>query len=111
MAQVAVHSKTVVLLLLIYCLLLLPLWEYVFVLCFVLCYFVSFSGFAIILMERRELVALLCVSSWCLVVVVWLFLAMPRICLQFVIVVFPDHTQLLLLIRSIFKRQRVFFYY
>ena len=23
---------------------------------------------------------------------VWLFLAMPRVCLQFVIVVFPDHT-------------------
>ena len=29
------------------------------------------------------------------VIVVWLFLAMPRVCLQFVIVVFPDHTHLL----------------
>ena len=35
------------------------------------------SSFAIILMEKRELVALLSSSSWCLVIVVWLFLAMP----------------------------------
>ena len=33
-------------------------------------------------------------SSWCLVIVVWLFLTMPRVCLQFVIVVFSDHTHL-----------------
>ena len=38
---------------------------------------------------------LLCLSSWCLVIVVWLFLTMPRVCLQFVIVVFPDHTHLI----------------
>ena len=50
------------------------------------------SSFAIILMEKRELVALLSLSSWCLVIVVWLFLAVPCVCLQFVIVVFPDHT-------------------
>ena len=50
------------------------------------------SSFAIILMGKRELVALLSLSSWCLVIVVWLFLAVPWICLQFVIVVFPDHT-------------------
>ena len=31
-------------------------------------------------------------SSWCLVIVLWLFLAVPWVCLQFVIVVFPDHT-------------------
>ena len=30
-----------------------------------------------------------------LVIVVWLFLAVPWVCLQFVIVVFPDHTHLL----------------
>ena len=43
---------------------------------------------------KRELVALLSLSSWCLVIefVVWLFLAVPLVCLQFVIVVFPDHT-------------------
>ena len=53
------------------------------------------SGFAIILMGKRELVALLSLSSWCLVIVVWLFLAVPWVCLQFVIVVFPNHTHLL----------------
>ena len=50
------------------------------------------SSFAIILMRMRELVALLSLSSWCLMIVVWLFLAVPWICLQFVIVVFSDHT-------------------
>ena len=43
---------------------------------------------AIILMEKRELVALLNLSSWCLVMVEWLFLAVPWGCLRFVIVVF-----------------------
>ena len=43
-------------------------------------------------MGKRELVALLNLSSWCLVKVERLFLAVPRGCLQFVIVVFPDHT-------------------
>ena len=46
-------------------------------------------------MGKRELVALFCLSSWCLVIVVWLFLVMPQVCLQFVIVVFPDHTTIL----------------
>ena len=50
------------------------------------------SSFAIILMGKRELVALLSLSSWCLIIVVWLFLAVPWVCIQFVIVVFPDHT-------------------
>ena len=50
------------------------------------------SSFAIILMGRRELVALLSLSYWCLMIVVWLFLAVPWISLQLVIVVFPDHT-------------------
>ena len=48
------------------------------------------SNFAIILKGMRELVALICLSSWCLVIVVWLFLAVPWVCLQFVIVAFPD---------------------
>ena len=56
------------------------------------------SSLAIISMGKRELVAFLSLSSWWLVVVVRLFLAMPRICLQFVIVVFPDHTHLLFLV-------------
>ena len=41
---------------------------------------------------KRELVALLSLSSWCLVMVVWLFLAVPWVCLWFVIVIFSDHT-------------------
>ena len=48
-------------------------------------------------MGRRELVALLNLSFWCLVMVERLFLAVPRVCLRFVIVVFPDHTHLLFL--------------
>ena len=43
---------------------------------------------------RRELVALLNLSSWCLAMVEWLFLAVPWGCLRFVIAVFPDHTHL-----------------
>ena len=50
------------------------------------------SSFVIILMGKRELVALLCLSFWCLVVVV-------RLChwfvCSFLIVVFPDRTHLL----------------
>ena len=45
--------------------------------------------------EERELIALLNLSSWCLLMVERLFLAVPRGCLRFVIVVFPDHTHLL----------------
>ena len=56
------------------------------------------SSFAIILMGKRELVALLSLSSWCLVMDMWLFLAVPWVRLQFVIVVFPDHTHLLFII-------------
>ena len=56
------------------------------------------SSIAIILMGKRELIALLNLSSWCLVMVERLFLAVPRGCLQFVIVVFPDHTHLLFLV-------------
>ena len=51
------------------------------------------SSIAINLMGKRELVALLNLSSWCLVRVEWLFLAVPWGCLWFVIVVFPDHTR------------------
>ena len=56
------------------------------------------SSIAIILMAKKELVALLILSSWCLVMVEQLFLAVPRGCLRFVIVVLPDHTHLLFLI-------------
>ena len=48
------------------------------------------SSIAIILMGKRNLVALLYLSSWCLVIVEWL-----------VIVVFPDQTHLLFLSKFI----------
>ena len=48
-----------------------------------------------------KLVALLNLSSWCLMMVERLFLAVPRSCLLFVIVVFPDHTHLLFLLYCI----------
>ena len=62
--------------------------------------YVHFS-IVIILMGKRELIALLNLSSYCLVMVERLFLTVPLGCLQFVIVVFPDHTHLLFLIVSI----------
>ena len=45
--------------------------------------------------RERELDALLSLSSWCLMIVVWLFVSVPWVCLQFVIVIYPDHTDLL----------------
>ena len=46
-------------------------------------------------MGKRELVALLSLSIWCLVMVVWLFLVVPW--------VFPDHTHLLFTVLIIEK--------
>ena len=56
------------------------------------------SSIAIILLGKRKLAALLNLSSWCLVMVEWLFLAVPWGCLRFVIVVVPAHTHLLFLV-------------
>ena len=67
--------------------------------------YVHFS-IAIILMGKRELIALLNLSSWCLVMVKRLFLTVPRGCLQFVIVVFPDHTHLLFLALNEFDSKK-----
>ena len=61
------------------------------------------SSFVIISIGKRELVALLCLSSCCLMIAVWLFLTMTRVCLHFVIVVFPDHMHLLFLIINVQK--------
>ena len=57
--------------------------------CSMFCYTLLYvpSSFAIILMWKRELVALLSLCSWCLIIVVWLFLAVPWVCPQLVIVV------------------------
>ena len=65
--------------------------------CYTVQYWVSYLVFAIILTKKRELVALLLLSSLCIVTVsdLWLFLTVPWIGLQCVIVKFPDHTQFL----------------
>ena len=54
------------------------------------------SSFAIILKRKRKLDALLLLSYRCVVTVnvLWLFLTVPWVGLQRVIVVFPDHTHL-----------------
>ena len=62
------------------------------------------TSIAIILMGKRELVALLNLSSWCLVMVERLFLAVPQGCLRFVIVVFPDHTHLLFFLYKVYVK-------
>ena len=51
--------------------------------CSMFCYTLLYvhSSIAIILMGKRELVALLNASSWCLVIVEWLFLAVPWVVL------------------------------
>ena len=69
------------------------------------------SSIASILMGKRELIALLNLSSWCLVMVERLFLAVPWVCLQFMIVVFPDHTHLLFLLSIIilFSATHIYF--
>ena len=55
------------------------------------------SSFAIILKRKIKLVALLLLSYRCIVTInaMWLFLAVPWVGLQCVIVIFPDHTHLL----------------
>ena len=66
------------------------------------------SSIAIILMGKRELVALLNLSSWCLMMVERLFLEVPWGLLRFVIVVFPDHTHLLLFTARSMKENPTF---
>ena len=68
------------------------------------------SSIAIILMGKRELIALLNLSPWCLVMIERLFLAVPLGCLQFVIVVFPDHTllQFFIMLVNWLYRLRIF---
>ena len=67
------------------------------------------SSIAIILMGKRELIALLNLSSWCLVMVERLFLEVQWGCLRFVIVVFPDIlTYFFLLLILVLVRQQNF---
>ena len=55
------------------------------------------SSFAIIMKRMRKLVALQLLSYRCIVIinVLLLFLTVPRVGLQYMIVVFPDHTHFL----------------
>ena len=101
MVKAAVRSKAVVLLLLTCCLLFSPIVGFCNCSMFCCTFLYVPSSFAIILIGKRELVALLSLSSWCLVIVVWLFLAVPWVSLQFVIVVFPDHNHLLFLVLTV----------
>ena len=94
----------VTLLLLIYCSMYFPL--FVGVLCLSLfCYTLLcvHSSFAIIFKRKRKLVALLLWSNRYIVTinVMWLFLTVLWVCLQYVIVVFPDHTHLLFDVRTL----------
>ena len=54
------------------------------------------SSFTIILKRKGKLIALLLLSYRCIVTTcindLWLFLTVPWVGLQYVIVVFPDHT-------------------
>ena len=59
--------------------------------------------------KARELIVFLSLSSWCLVIVDWLFLAVSCVCLQFVIVVFPDNTHLLFEPRRVISNNVVSF--
>ena len=63
------------------------------------------SSFAIILKRKKKLVALLLLSYRCIVTInaLWLFLTVPWVGLQCVIVVFPDHTRLLFFKKSSMK--------
>ena len=64
-----------------------------YLLCITLCH----PSFAIILKRKRQLVTLLLLSYRCPVTVnvLWLFLTVPWVGLQRVIVEFPDHIHLL----------------
>ena len=64
------------------------------------------SSIAIILMGKRELIALRNLSSWYLVMVERLFLTVPWGSLQFVIVVFPVNTHLLFLMSQTWIKQK-----
>ena len=107
MTLTAVRSKVVVLLLMILLLIVTPVvvfCNFSMFCCALLC---VHSSFAIFSKGVRELVALLCLSSLSLVIVVWLFLAMPQLFLQFVKVVFPDHTRLLFLVITLMYCNRL----
>ena len=86
-----------VLLLLIYCLIYdSPLFEGVLCL-YLFCYVLLNVHSSVAIIWKRKLVALLLLSYRCFVTinVLWLFLTVTCVGLQYVIVVLPDHTHLL----------------
>ena len=68
------------------------------------------SSFAIIVKRKRKLVALLLLSYRCIVTVNvrWLFLTVPWVGLQCVIVVFLDHTHINITTSTIFSTHCIF---
>ena len=70
------------------------LWGLCVCFCFGVHYFAALPSFVIILKRKREMVALLLLSYRYLVTVnvKWLFLMMKWVDLEFMIVVFLDHT-------------------
>ena len=61
------------------------------------------SNFAIILKRKRKLVALLLLSYRCIVTIngLWLFLTVPLVGLQYVLVIFPDKSRLLFAVEEV----------
>ena len=82
-----------------------PLWGFCVLCLFYYAVLYGLSCFAIILIKLIELAALQLLSSLCLVTirVMWLFLAMPCVGLQCVIVVFHGDTRLPLSIKSVVR--------
>ena len=66
------------------------------------------SNFAIILKRKGKLVALLLLSYRCIVTlsVLWLFLTVPWVGLQCVIVVFPDQTHLFIYMYKVYIKNK-----
>ena len=71
------------------------------------------SSFAIILTRKRELFVLLLLSFGCLVTVnvLWLFLMVPWVGPQFVILVFQDHTYNIFVMCFVYKKGSSYCYY
>ena len=64
------------------------------------------SSFAIILKRNKKLVALLFLSYRCIVTInfLWLFLTVSWVGLQYLIVVFPDHTHFFIILNDHLKK-------
>ena len=70
-------------------------------LCTILCPF--YFGIHLDEVEKAGCLAIIVLQMYCYCNVMWLFLTVPWVGLQCVIVVFPDHTHLLFVIHIIMK--------